>query len=1239
MNAVDGDDATTTPATLAAVRYAILGPVEVRDGGGPIHAGGPRQLALLAFLLLNANETVSSDRIIDALWGDDNAAGADKRLQMAVARLRKALDTDEPVLRTTTHGYTLAVAPGELDTEIFEAAIADGRKALAAGDAERASTLLEQALELWRGSPLADVGYMEFAQTEIRRLEELRLNAIEARADAELKLGGHAALVGTLEALAAEHPTRERTAAQLMIALYRCGRQAEALDVFLRTRAHLADELGLAPGPALQALQAEILEQSPTLDAPSEPVAREPAPLPALVARLGAKPLIGRDAVLDRLRTTWDEVVAGGAHRIVLLAGEPGVGKTSLATRLACDAGEQGATVLYGRADAEALVPYQPFVEALRHLVLHVELATLEASSADLVELSRLVPELCRRLPDLPSPIESTGGDERFRLFSAAAALLVDAAARAPVLIVLDDLHWADASSLRLLSHLARYSDPARMLILGTYRDTDLPHAPHLADMLVDLNREHLDERILLAGLDERAVGELIAGATVAAPADLTPLLLQETRGNPFFLVEMLRHLADSDAFDPPEVERRGAAPLLARIGVPDGVRQLVERRLARLRGRTSDALMLASVLGRQFELGALAAVTERAADELSDALDEALEAGLLSEVSGPPGTFEFSHALVHETLYRRPSSVRRELLHGRAGAALVELYAGRDDAHAAELARHFLAAGARGDTERALHYSVIAAQQALARLAYEEAAGLFSHALDRAGGNGGSRDPAKQRRRYDLLLSLGKAHWCAGDLDSARDAYLQAADAAEALSDPDCLGHAALGYAGPLRFEPAARREQPLVELLERAITAQGDALNPMRARLMARLAAVLLSGGEEERKRELARDAIAIARASEDRAALAEVLSTCLFATRAPDNLRWRIETGRELERLADELGDAGLQAVTHGALLDDTLEAGDIDASNREMEAFEELAEQLGERYRRWLVMLAKSRTALIEGRLDDSETLALQGSTLGLGGEDESAFHALGTQAARRAPRAGPARGAAARRRGVRRAVPRGPGVALRPRLRLRGTRPQGRCQPRARRGRRGSLRGPDARCVLARRDVDARRGRDLRRASRPRARALRGARAVRRALRHDHDVVPRVGVAVARQALRGPRALRRRGAPLRGRAAHQRAHPLAAVGRPHAVRLRGDAAASRRAGRSRPRPRAARRSAGHGERARPARRSAQGRAARRRGFRRLRGPRRARRCRPRRRGCRTSARGTRWRAGSPDPGAA
>lgn len=667
LAAADSDAAESEAQALREplVKYSILGPVTMRSPYGPtVPLGGPRQIALLALLLLNAHTWISSDRLIDALW-DDDARGADKRLQMAIARLRKVVDADGPVLHTTGGGYMLAVAPGELDAHVFEDLIADGRTAFARGDAERASTVLTQALKLWRGTPFADVSYMDFAQPEIRRLEEMRLGAIETCGDADLALGRHAELVGPLEAVVAEYPTRERMAGQLMMSLYRCGRQADALDIYQRTRTHLVQELGLDPGPALQALQAEILDQSPALGAPAAPTAVGRTSVPVLLARLGRKRLVGRDDVLDKLMQAWEETVASREQRIVLLAGPPGIGKTSLTAHMACDVATQKATVLYGRADAGELFPLQPFVDALRHLVQHAELSFLQSTTADLAELSCLMPELSQRLPELRRPVEMAGGDEQYKLFSAVAGLLVGAAARAPVLLALDDLDWADAPALQLLSHLARYSERVPLLILGIYRDTDLSHAPQLADTLIDLNREHLVERIVLGGLDELAVGELIAGLTEAAPKDLTPILLQKTGGNPFYIVEILRDLVESGALVNSAVQSdRSAGSLLARIGVPEGVRQLVERQLARLDVATREALMLASVLGVRFDLGGLAAVAERPTKELVGALDEALVAGLLREVPGTSATYEFSHELVRETLYRRPSAARRERLH-----------------------------------------------------------------------------------------------------------------------------------------------------------------------------------------------------------------------------------------------------------------------------------------------------------------------------------------------------------------------------------------------------------------------------------------------------------------------------------------------------------------------------------------------------------------------------------------------
>lgn len=252
--------------------FRVLGPVEAWSDETRLALGGPRQVKLLAYLLLNANRAVSADAMVDAMWGADRD-GAAKRLHMAVLRLRRALQPldspDGPRLRTVSGGYLLLVAPGDLDADVVDERVRSGRRALEEGDPAQASELLTEALALWRGPPLAEVAFDDFAQAEIRRLEELQLGALETRMEADLQLGRSADVIGELEGLAAEHPTREHLAGQLMLALYRAGRQADALETYQRTRAHLAEQLGLEPGPALKALQANILEQATELRAPT----------------------------------------------------------------------------------------------------------------------------------------------------------------------------------------------------------------------------------------------------------------------------------------------------------------------------------------------------------------------------------------------------------------------------------------------------------------------------------------------------------------------------------------------------------------------------------------------------------------------------------------------------------------------------------------------------------------------------------------------------------------------------------------------------------------------------------------------------------------------------------------------------------------------------------------------------------------------------------------------------------
>jgi WD40 repeat protein/DNA-binding SARP family transcriptional activator len=329
------------------VKFGILGPVEFTDGDKRLSVGGPRQVALLAFLLVHANRAVSVDQLIDALWAE-NVGGGVKALHTSVARLRKALGTNgsdiEPALKTVGAGYLLAVMPGELDAEVFQAGVENGRRALDEGEALDAARVLREALELWRGPALAEVAYEAFAQSEIRRLEELHLSALEARIEADLELGHHSRVIAELEALVATHPGREQLVGQLMVALYRCGRQSEALEAYSRARQALVSEIGLEPGPQLHRLHEAVLRQDASLE-----LQRPASSLPPELDATSASALVGRDRELSWLSKAWASAEAGAGALIALL-GEPGIGKSRLAAELADHAHRDGATVRYAAA-------------------------------------------------------------------------------------------------------------------------------------------------------------------------------------------------------------------------------------------------------------------------------------------------------------------------------------------------------------------------------------------------------------------------------------------------------------------------------------------------------------------------------------------------------------------------------------------------------------------------------------------------------------------------------------------------------------------------------------------------------------------------------------------------------------------------------------------------------------------------------------------------------------------------
>jgi DNA-binding SARP family transcriptional activator len=748
--------------------FRILGPLEALDEGRAVRLGGGKQRALLAVFLLHANETLSTDRLIDELWGERPPATAAKTVQVYISRLRKALagrggNGSPGVVATREHGYELELDPDRLDAHRFERLVADGRSELAAGRPERAASALEGALSLWRGPPLADLAYEPFAQAEIARLDDLQIAALEQLVEAKLALGAHAELVAQLETLIRAYPYRERLRAQLMLALYRCDRQAEALQAYQDARTTLVEELGIEPGERLRGLERAILAQDPALASPTlETVERPPDldagtlesvrvrdPLPRPLRFPADAPFVAREAELARLRALWAEV-AGGARVAVVVAGEAGIGKTRLAAELARVVQRAGGLVLYGRCDEGLAVPYQPFVEALRPATSAMGPERLRA------ELGPLAPELVRLLPELGDLGEPTRADpetERFALFEAVGALAEAATRERRALLVLDDLHWAATPTLLLLRHLIRSERQLGALILATYRDTELDIRHPLAQLLADLQRDASVQWMSIGGLDERATATLLEAAAGHAleggGAQLAQLLQTETGGNPFFIRELLAHLIESGAID--RRAERWRDLRASELEVPDELRHVIDQRVARLSEPARRALSVAAVAGPSFSAAIVERVLGGESDPL-DALDEAAAAGLLAETGR--GDYAFAHELVRQTIYAGLSSARRRRLHRQLGEALEAL--GDSDTHVEALAHHFAEAAADGQARKAASYALAAGRSAIARGGYAEAAAHYERGLRALA----LAERPDDKLRRELLLALGRTHY-----------------------------------------------------------------------------------------------------------------------------------------------------------------------------------------------------------------------------------------------------------------------------------------------------------------------------------------------------------------------------------------------------------------------------------------------------------------------------------------------
>ena len=944
------------------MEFRILGPLEVRDRGQAIELAGARQRALLTLLLLHPNQPLPADRLIEDLWRGKPPREAMKSLQMQIGRLRRALGEGRDVLETVSGGYKLKVGPDALDLSRFERGSERGRRLAADGRFADAAREFATALEEWRGGALDDVAYEPFAQAEIGRLEELRLATFEEYVDAELALGRHAEWIGRLQAVAAEHPFRERLTSQVILALYRAGRQADALEAYSRARTRLSEELGLEPSRNLHDLQAAVLAHDPALDW----VAPEPDAKP--VARALPRQLrdedsfVGRQAECRRLADAWDAINAG-SRRLTLIAGEAGIGKTRLATRMAARAQVDGANVLYGRCDEHLAVPYRPWIDLLTQFVDGASDALLEAHVATFGgPLARLTPALARRVKRLPPPQATHPEIEEYLLFEAVSGALLAAGEEQPLLLFLDDLHWADKPTLSLLCHVVSRGEGLRALLICTFRDSEI--SEDLAATLAALQREPGVDRIAVSGLEPE---DVVALLRVGAGRELSEAgvafahgLAHDTSGNPFFLGEMLNHHAESGTL---QYETSGwrLAREHRRLAVPDGVRDVIGQRVHRLGDTAADLLRTAAVIGVEFDLYLLAAVLERAPEELLDPLDVARRARLVREDDEVPGRYRFEHALVGHALRLELGPTRLALRHERVARLLDE----RPDTPPSELAYHWSGAGLHGEAIRA---SRRAGHYALEALAPDEAVRWFTEALRL------HRGQTYQDRglECDLLTDLGEAQRRAGD-GAYRETLLEASGLARSLSDGDRLASAVLAnFRG---FEIASGGvDSGRVGELESALALLGDADPLRRARLLSLLTFELTFVAPIEERRRLSDEAVALGRA--DPQAYASALWARHTVLWTPELLDEHRVNAAELRRVAARLEDP---LVSFCASCDTVLtsvwsaDLPSVDAALAEMAA---ITARVGKRHRilPWVLTWYSVWRAHLAGRLDEAERLA-------------------------------------------------------------------------------------------------------------------------------------------------------------------------------------------------------------------------------------------------------------------------
>lgn len=926
-----------TIGTAGAVRMQVrlLGVVDVAADGVSRPVRGLRRKAVLAVLALRRNEVVSTGSLVETVWGDAPPTTAVNTLQSHVSHLRHVLGSKSAILARPP-GYVLDLGADATDVEFAERLIRQGTEA---ADPVQRARFLRAALALWRDRPLLDVAGLGWLDEQATRLEQLRMTATGLLIETRLALGEHAHFLPELDRLAREHPYDEQIHGQLILALYRTGRQADALSAYRRLRVTLAEELGVDPSQRLRDLEAAILRQDPALilAPPATTVSISSAPGPGLV---------GRDGELAMLRT-YAATARAGAFQIVWLGGEAGAGKSTLARAFSATLAGQGWDVARGGSpEVEGTPPGWAWADVIRGLLDGSPAA--ETAEDD---------ELAGRLRPLLDDAESPPGTTMVTTFWVARAVvdfLRQATGLRPLLVVLDDVHRAGEQTLEILRYAATELADRPVLVLAAFRPTEAGAA--LAATWAALAGPRAGQ-LDLGGLAEPEVGRLIRDRVGAAVApDVVRLIAARTGGNPLFVGETARLIA---------TEGIAAATEL----VPTGVGNVLRRRLAGLPASAQAVLRTAAVLGVEIDTEVLLALDPSGAEATLDGLEAAVRAGLLTELDH--GVVRFSHVLVRDIIYQDLPRLRRTRLHARVLDTLERSRPG----DLAALAHHALAAATPATARQAAARTADAADAASAHCHHQEAASLRARALDALELPGvRDADGSVDDLRLDLLCALVSAQGHAGNVRGARASRDRAIDLARRLGGHRRLARAFTAYDAPALWtlREFQHLDRALVDGLEATLAATHRDDPATRCRMLTALA-VETEAHDPGRTDRASAEAVAIA----DRLGEPELLCRALnaryryVATLGPDRWAELADIGGRQLAVATAAGLNAYQTQGHHILGMAQLARNDLDRAQRHLDqatrhaASGQLGLALGV-----LGMFAGLRE-LIAGRFDQAE----------------------------------------------------------------------------------------------------------------------------------------------------------------------------------------------------------------------------------------------------------------------------